>query len=103
MKKRITAVILAAVLAVTTLTGCSSSMSGKDAAVTVNGIDVTADIAEFYARYIQAGYETYYAAYMGNDLWGSRAEKGNNYEDAVKEQVIEDLETMLLSEEHMKE
>ena len=44
MKKRITAVILAAVLAVTTLTGCSSSMSGKDAAVTVNGIDVTADI-----------------------------------------------------------
>lgn len=51
MKKRITAVILAAVLAVTTLTGCSSSMSGKDAAVTVNGIDVTADIAEFYARY----------------------------------------------------
>ena len=103
MKKRITAVILAAVLAVTTLTGCSSSMSGKDAAVTVNGIDVTADIAEFYARYIQAGYETYYAAYMGNDMWGSRAEKGNNYEDAVKEQVIEDLETMLLSEEHMKE
>lgn len=48
-------------------------------------------------------YETYYAAYMGNDMWGSRAEKGNNYEDAVKEQVIEDLETMLLSEEHMKE
>lgn len=36
-------------------------------------------------------------------MWGSRAEKGNNYEDAVKEQVIEDLETMLLSEEHMKE
>ena len=68
MKKRITAVILVAVLAVTTLTGCSSSMSGKDAAVTVNGIDVTADIAEFYARYIQAGYETYYAAYMGNDM-----------------------------------
>ena len=38
MKKRITEVILVAVLAVTTLTGCSSSMSGKDAAVTVKGL-----------------------------------------------------------------
>ena len=50
MKKRITAVILVAVLAVTTLTGCSSSMSGKDAAVTVNGIDVTADMQDISRR-----------------------------------------------------
>lgn len=102
MKNRITAAILAAMLAVTMLTGCSPKTDGEKAALTVNGIDLSADIAEFYARYIQAGYETYYTAYMGNDMWGSRAEKGNNYEDAVKEQVMEELETMLLSEQHMK-
>ena len=67
MKKRLLILALAGMMAVTTLTGCGS-FKDSDVVVTVDDTEVTADVANFYARYLQAQYETYYSAYIGDDM-----------------------------------
>ncbi|MFQ9345301.1 MAG: hypothetical protein ACLR2O_06650 [Coprococcus sp.] len=47
-------------------------IAGKDDAVVVKAGDeeITAGVANFYARYTQAQYETYFASYFGgDDMW----------------------------------
>lgn len=102
MKKKILALAMAGMMAVTSLTGCGS-LKEDDVAVTVNDKEITAGVANFYARYVQAQYETYYSAYLGDDMWNSEASEGKTYEESVKDSVLEELETMVLLEEHMDE
>ena len=90
MKRRILMLAMAGVLALTSLTGCSS-FNDDDVVVTVNDTEITADVANFYARYMQAQYETYYSAYLGDDMWSSEAEEGKTYEESVKDSVLEEL------------
>lgn len=99
MKKKALILFMAGMLAVTSLTGCGS-FKGNDVALTIGKEEITADTANFYARYIQATYETYYGAYLGEDMWNSEAEKGKTYEESVKDSVIEELEAMVLSDIH---
>ena len=68
MKKRAVILLLAGVLAAGSLTGCGG-LEDSDVVATVNDTDITADVANFLARYTQAQYETYYAGYMGDDMW----------------------------------
>ena len=103
MKGKAGIYVLAGVLAAGTLTGCSSSVSESDTAITVGDTRITGDVANFYARYTQAQYETYYAGYMGDDMWNSEAEEGQSYEEFVKAQIQEQLEDMVLLEQHMDE
>lgn len=100
MKKRVLTLALAGLVAVTTLAGCGS-LKGDEVIATVNGTDITADQANFFARYTQAQYETYYSAYLGENMWTSNASDGDTYEDSVKNSVLETLENMLLLEQHM--
>lgn len=103
MKKRLAVLALAGAMAVTSLTGCGSSeLADSEVALTVNGDEVTADIANFYARYTQAQYETYYLAYYGEDMWGSVKDEAS-YQNAVKETTADALADMLLMEDHMAE
>ena len=60
MKKRAVILLLAGVLAAGSLTGCGG-LEDSDVVATVNDTDITADVANFLARYTQAQYETYYA------------------------------------------
>lgn len=101
MKKRLLILALAGITAVTALSGCS--LKGDEEAVTVGDTVITADAANFYARYTQAQYETYYSAYLGEDMWNSEASEGKTYEESVKSSVQESLETMVLLEQHMSE
>ena len=103
MKRRLAVLALAGAMAVTSLTGCAGGLSGKDVVATVDGDEITADVANFYARFTQAQYETYYAGYLGEDMWSSEAEEGKTYEESVKDTVLEDLEDMYLLEDHMEE
>ncbi len=103
MKKRALVFALAGVLAVSSLTGCGSSFDGDAVAIKVGDAEVTADVANFYARYTQAQYETYYGAYLGEEMWSSDASEGVDYEEFVKSGLQESLETMILSEQHMDE
>lgn len=100
MKKRLAVLALAGAMAVTSLAGCSSELDNSEVAITVNGDEVTADIANFYARFTQAQYETYMASYYGEDMWGSASEE-SSYQSSVKDSLAEALEDMYLHEDHM--
>lgn len=102
MKKRAVVLLLAGLLAAGLLTGCGS-LEDSDVVATVNDTDITAGVANFYARYTQAQYETYYAGYMGDDMWSGEGEEGETYQDTVKDSILESLENMYLMEEHMDE
>lgn len=101
MKARLGICAAAGVLAMTVLAGCSSSLNEDAVVLTVGDSELTADVANFYARYTQAQYETYYAGYLGEDMWNSEAEEGVTYEESVKDGIMEQLEIMLVLEDHM--
>ncbi len=100
MRKRALMWIMAGMLAIVPLTGCTS-FEGSDVVVSMGDKEITADLANFYARYTQAQYETFYGAYLGDNMWGSDAAEGETYEESVKNMLLEDLERMILLEEHM--
>ena len=102
MKKRALILALAGIMA-SSLTGCGSL---KDDAVVVKAGDeeITAGVANFYARYTQAQYETYFASYFGgDDMWTKNASDGKTYEESIKETLLDDLKNMALLEKHMKD
>lgn len=99
MKKRVFILMLAGIMTVAAFTGCS--LKGDEAAITVDDTEITADVANFYARYTQAQYETYYSAYIKGDMWKSDASEGENYEESVKSSIQQGLEDMVLLEKHM--
>lgn len=103
MKRKAGIYALAGLLAASALTGCSSSIDENDVVVTVGDTEITGAEANFYARYTQAQYETYYAGYMGDDMWNSEAEEGQSYEEFVKDSILDQLEDMVLLEQHMDE
>lgn len=70
---------------------------------TVDDTKIDADLANFFARYTQATYETYYSAYLGEDMWNSDASDGETYEESVKSSVLKSLEDMILLEKHMED
>lgn len=102
MKKKIVVFLLAGALAATSLTGCGK-IKDTDVVATVGDTEITADVANFMARYTQAQYETYYAGYMGEDMWSSEAEKGKSYEESVKDTILESLENMYILDQHKKD
>ena len=63
MKKRVVACILA-VACIASLNGCGSKFNGQDTVVEVGDEKVTADVANFFARYQQAQFETTYSSYL---------------------------------------
>ena len=102
MKKRALILALAGIMAAS-LIGCGSL---KDDAVVVKAGDeeITAGVANFYARYTQAQYETYFASYFGgDDMWTKNASDGKTYEESIKETLLDDLKNMALLEKHMKD
>lgn len=102
MKKRsFMPVLVGVVTAAALLSGCA--LKGDETAISVGDTEIKADVANFYARYTQAQYETYYSAYMGDDKWNSEASEGMTYEESVKDSIQEALTTMVLLEQHMDE
>ncbi len=102
MKRKIVMLIMAGMLTVTSLAGCSS-FKPEDVVATVEDQEITAEVANFYARYVQAQYETYYSAFLGANMWESEASEGKTYEEYVKDSVLQTLEDMVILEQHMKE
>lgn len=103
-KKRVTALGLAGMLAVTGLTGCGS-MNNDDVVATVGESEIKLGVANFYARMQQAQYETYYAGMMGTtgeELWAKETD-GKTYEQSVKSDIIKSLENIYILEQHASE
>ena len=61
-----------------TIGGCSS-VKEDSVVLSVGDTNVTAGVAGFYARFNQAQYETYYGAYLGENMWTQEAEEGKTY------------------------
>lgn len=102
MKKRLLLIAMAMMFSLVSLAGCSA-LKADEVVLKVNDSELKADVANFYARYTQAQYETYYGAYMGENMWNTEAEEGETYEESVKSSIQEELEKMLLLEQHMEE
>lgn len=80
--KKAAALAVTAALAVSAA-GCGS-VKDSDVVVTIGGEKVTVGVANFFARYQQAEYETYYSGVMGEDMWSTEISKGKSYEETVK-------------------
>lgn len=103
MKKKVVALALAAVMALSAA-GCSNgTLDGNATVIEMGDTKITADVANFFARYQQAQYETYYAGFMGEDMWSGEAEEGKTYEESVKEGVLDSLKTLCAVEAHKKD
>ncbi len=100
MKKRLILFVMAGMLAVSSLTGCGS-IKDSDIVLTGKSEDITAKEANFYARYVQAQYETYYGSYLGDDMWSTEIEEGKTYESNVKKSLLKQMKYMLVMKEHM--
>ena len=104
--KRIAIMAAAGMLAVSTMTGCGASLNADETVATVGEDKISVGVANFYARMQQAQYETYYAAMMGmtaEELWAQEIDEGVDYEDSVKDSVLETLENMYLMKQHAEE
>lgn len=99
MKRKLVGLVLAAAVAAVTVTGCGK-LDNSDVVAEVGDAKITAGVANFYARFQQAQYETYYSSFLGNDMWSGEAEKGKTYEDSVKETVMNNLKSMYVLDLH---
>lgn len=102
MKKRWMAALLSAAVLVTTMAGCGR-LNNSETVATMKGGEITAGVANFYARYQQAQTETYYASFMGDKMWEGEASQGQTYEESVKASVMEALQRLYVVNAHKDE
>ncbi len=108
--KKGTALVLAAALCAAALGGCSKKDQTVEAkpVYSLNGESVDADLTTFLLRYNQAQIDEAYGVMMSNyygqsiwtmDLSGS----GMNYELTFKAEFADELQRLMLAEEHAKD
>ncbi|MBR3769685.1 MAG: peptidyl-prolyl cis-trans isomerase [Lachnospiraceae bacterium] len=102
MKKRLMALLLSGVLAVSMFAGCSSEID-KTAVVATNGTtDITLGVANFAARLTQAQYDDFYVSYFGENVWRTDMYGyGTTTADDMKATVLENLYAMYALKDHM--
>lgn len=102
-KKKFMALLLSGMMAVSVLAGCGG-MDKNKAAATLNGEPVTLGVANFAARFVQAGMDDLYVAYFGKDVWKSDLYgNGTTMQDSVKEQVMDSMEDLYVLKLHAEE
>lgn len=102
MKKRLTALLLSGVLAVSMFAGCGTEMN-KTATVATDGTNnITLGVANFASRLTQAQYDDFYVAYFGENVWRTDMYGyGTTAEDDLKANVMENLYAMYALKNHM--
>ena len=105
LRKR--AVVLAAVaaLAMSSLAGCSRdfTVDNNKVAAVVGDSEITLGVLNFYVRYDQISFESYYGAYLGDNLWRVEASEGVTLEESAKNSALTILSQMYILEDHMSE
>ena len=102
MKKRLMALLLSGVLAVSMFAGCGTGMD-KTATVATDGTtEISLGTANFAARLTQAQYDDFYVAYFGQSVWSTDMYGyGTTTEDDLKASVLESLYAMYALQNHM--
>ncbi|MCI8484437.1 MAG: peptidyl-prolyl cis-trans isomerase [Lachnospiraceae bacterium] len=102
--KKLISLLLAAAMGVTVLTGCGSSIDGDKTGATLDGEEISLGFMNFMARYQQAIYDGQFSAMFGADMWSQDLfNEGTDMETSVKNNVAENIETLYLLEDHMKD
>lgn len=105
--KKIAAVILMSMMIGSmTLSGCGINKNANVITMksdSADTIEVSMGYANFAARMQQANYDSIFVSYYGEDYWtnDSYAQNGKNMQDSVKENVLDEIETQCLLEQHM--
>ena len=103
--KKVVALVAVTAISATTLVGCASgsNVDNSEVVATVGDTQITAGVANFYLRHQQAGMESVYSAYFGDNFWGTEFIEGVTYESDMKQQVIDSLHEFYVLEDHMEE
>ncbi len=96
MLKKLLAAGTAFCLAAGIFSGCSSEADASDVVASVGDTDIELGLVNFLMRYNQAQLQTTYGAYLGEDYW-------QNYGADSRTSILENIETMVLSEQHMED
>ncbi len=102
VRKRIAGVILAAVVAASSvLTGCAADIDPATTVATVGDTKISYGAANFLLRMQQATYDTYYKSYFGNDMWSKDVMgDGKTLTETVKDGVLDSLREMYVVDAH---
>lgn len=99
--KKIAALLLAASLAATTVTGCAIN---KDATVaTLNDEDISLGLVNFMIRYVQASSDDMYIQYMGEGYWNKSYGGNDTVLDTWKDNAIEQVHELYTLKDHMSD
>ena len=100
--KRLFALLLAAAMGMSVMTGCGNSIDKEAVGATLDGQEISLGFMNFMARYQQAIYDGYYGSMFGTDFWSQDLYgNGSDMETTVKDQVKESMEELYLLEAHM--
>ena len=100
--KKITALLLTGAIMMGMAVGGCSKINESATFATLDGTAITMGVANFCAKYQQAGYEVSMMSYFGEDMWNSDLYgNGQTLSQDVKENIAEQLQTMYLLKAHM--
>ncbi len=103
--KRVMAILLTGtVLTGLMMSGCGSTISDTAEFAKLGDTTITMGVANFFAKYQQAVYDSYYMAYFGEDMWNSDLYgNGRTLTEDMKENVAESLQDLYTLKAHMDE
>lgn len=98
--KKIAALLLSSIIAVSALTGCGVN---KDAVVaTLDDKEISLGVANFAARLQQAQNDDFYVSYFGENVWSTDMYgTGETMEDTTKASVLLAMQEMYTLQTHM--
>ena len=101
--KRLLALLLAAVLGASVLTGCGGKIDANKTGATLDGQEISLGFMNFMARYQQAIYDGQFSAMFGGaSMWSQDMfNDGTDMQTSVKKNVSETVEIFYLLEKHM--
>ena len=102
MKKRMMALLLSGVLAVSMFAGCGSELDKTATVATLGDTEVSLGVANFAARLQQAQYDDFYTMYFGQNAWKTDMYGyGTTLEDDLKSSVLQNLNAMYAMKANM--
>lgn len=100
--KKLLSLILAATLVSTSVVGCGS-LDSTATVLTIGGEEVSAGVANFYGRYQQSMYESYYMSYFGDDMWGTDFGDGATFQESTKDEIMATIQELYVIRQHAEE
>ena len=99
--KRLSVSLLTAALAMSLLTGCGE-IKASSTVLKVGDEKISLGLANFFARYMQAQYETYYG--ITEDGWDQNvSDDETTYADSLKKDIMKNIQNAVLERQNAEE